>query len=223
MGRKKKNDYKRTVFAKRIEELQLLRGYSSEYVLEHLLGDSGMPLINDRQVLDSYKSGKRKPRDFDEALEAFAKFYGVTADYLLGLEDTPSHQVKAVQEVTGLSEDAVRRLMQFKAGYPHIMAMVDAIIAGVAEDDIAYYLNLYRQIYEDYMDIKLGVMDSAYDMMKMQQRFFRTQSLYNYWQSIVIAKLASQFDNEMLMEADRREYEQSQEYQEYLDSIDFDM
>lgn len=93
--------------------------------------------------------------------------------------------------------------------------MIDALISGTSSEDIAYYINLYNQIYNDYKDPKSGVADSAYDMEKMQQRFLLTQSMYSYWQSVVTA-LAPQFDKEMQEEKNRYEYEQSQEYWENI-------
>lgn len=203
------------IFAKRIGELQLLRGYTTNYVMENLFFDDGEPVINDRQVLDKYKSGERTPRYFEDTVKAFAKFYDVTADYLLGLNDTPNPQIKSVQEVTGLSAEAIKRLTQFKNEYPDILAMVDAIIAGTTAEDVADYITLYNQIYSDYRDSKRPdkeVKGLLSEMNTVQRRFFLTQALYNYWQRIVTAKLAPSFDKEMLMEADRSQYEHSQEF-----------
>ena len=210
-NQRKKNVY----FGERIGELQRLRGYSTNYVMENLFFDDGEPVINDRQVLDKYKSGKRSPQHFEATVRAFAKFYDVTTDYLLGLDDTPNPQIKAVQDVTGLSTEAIRRLTQLKDQYPDILAMVDAIIAGTAAEDIVDYITLYNQIYSDYRDSKQPdkeVKGLLSEMDTVQRRFFLTQTLYNYWQRIVTAKLAPSFDKEMLMEADRNQYEHSQEF-----------
>ena len=216
MGRKKKNNDKRTIFAERIEKLQLLNGYSSEYVLNNLLDDEGTPLINDQQTLSNYKSGKRKPQNFDKALKAFAKFYDVTTDYLLGLDDTPNPQIKSVQDFTDLSDDAVKGLVVLKNTQPDVLAMVDALLTSATSEHITLLFNLYQQIYDDYQDIKEGRNDSAYDMMKMQIRFLLTQRFYEHLKYIVIDKLAPRFDNQMLVDADWYEYRQSQEY---LDTI----
>lgn len=186
-----------TFFPKRIKELQLLRKYSTNYVVENLLYDDGEPVINDRQILDNYKSGKRTPKYIEDTLKAFAKFYNVTTDYLLGADDVPNRQIKSVQEVTGLSEQAIRRLTQLKDEYPDVLAMIDAIIAGTEEDkDIADYITLYNQIFEDYKETSgdKGVSGLAAEMRKVQKRFFLTQALYAHWQRIVTAKLAPTFE-----------------------------
>ena len=204
-----------TFFPKRIKELQLLRGYSTNYVMENLFFDDGEPVINDRQVLDKYKSGQRAPQYFEDTLKAFAKFYDVSTDFLLGADDVPNRQIKSVQEVTGLSEDAIRRLTQLKDQCPDILAMVDAIIAGTEEDaDIADYITLYNQIFEDYKETTgdKGVSGLAVEMYKIQKRFFLTQALYAHWQRVVTAKLAPKFDREIVLEEDHYQYEHSQEF-----------
>lgn len=227
---------KKTVFfCKRIEELQRFRGYSTNYVMENLFFDDGELVIKDRQVLDKYKSGDRAPQYFEDTVRAFAKFYDATTDYLLGMDDTPNPQIKSVQDFTGLSEGAIKRLTQFKNEYPDILAMVDAIIAGTTAEDVADYITLYNQIYSDYRDTKLSgaahedkdskqpdteVKGLLSEMDKVQRRFFLTQALYNYWQRIVTAKLAPSFDKEMLMEADRQQYEHLQAFSDTIPDID---
>lgn len=94
--------------------------------------------------------------------------------------------------------------------------MIDVIISGSSDEDITYYISLYNQIYNDYKDSKLEITDSDYDMNKMQHRFLLTQSMYSYWQNIVTAALAPQFDREILEKEDRTAYEHSQEF---IDSI----
>ncbi len=138
-----KQKKKTAFFCKRIGELQRLRGYSANFVMENLFFDDGEPVIKDRQVLDKYKSGDREPKHFEATVRAFAKFYGVTTDYLLGMDDTPNPQIKSVQEFTGLSDDAIKRLVELKDTYPDILAMVDAIFTGTAEEDITFFINLY--------------------------------------------------------------------------------
>lgn len=212
-----------TFFPKRIKELQLLRKYSTNYVVENLLYDDGEPVINDRQVLDKYKSGERAPQYIEDTLKAFAKFYNVTTDYLLGADDVPNRQIKSVQEVTGLSEDAIRRLTQLKDEYPDILAMIDAIIAGTEiHKDIADYITLYNQIFEDYKETSgdKGVSGLAAEMRKVQKRFFLTQALYAHWQRIVTAKLAPTFEKEKKMEEDQREFEHTQKDFDAMRDID---
>ena len=63
-----------------------------------------------RASLEYYEKGKRKP-DID-VLVKFANYYGVSADYLLGLAKDPTTKIeeKAINEYTGLSSKAIQAL-----------------------------------------------------------------------------------------------------------------
>lgn len=213
MGRKKIHDYEQTAFARSISNLQKEHRYTDDYVMEHIVDNFGNTLINDVQTYGAYKSGKRKsPRDFPDILMAFSKFYGVTTDYLLELEPTPNHQVKAIQDVTGLSEQATRQLMNFHDKYPDILKMIDVLLSDSSDEDILFFINLYNQIYEEYKDTKSGDFSSSYDLEKIQYRFLRMQQMYNYISTTVRVGLASTFDKQILIEEDENNYYHSQEY-----------
>lgn len=213
MGRPKIHVYEQTAFGRSISNLQKERGYTDDYVMEHVVDDFGNTLLNDVQTYGAYKSGKRKsPRDFPDILRAFSKFYGVTTDYLLELEPTPNHQVKAIQDVTGLSEQAARRLMSFHDHCPDILKMIDVLLSDSANEDVMFFISLYNQIYEDYKDMKSGDTSSFYNLAKMQHQFLQMQQMYNYISATVRAGLASTFDKQMLIEEDENNYYHSQEY-----------
>ena len=80
--------YEMNVFGERIGILQTEHNYTNQYVIDHLPPDKdGKPLINDTQTYMKYKSGERFIRGAEKAvtlITAFAKFYNVTTDYLLG-------------------------------------------------------------------------------------------------------------------------------------------
>lgn len=217
MARPKIHNYEQTAFARSISKLQKERGYTDEYVIKSIVDELGNRLINDIQTYGAYKSGKRKsPRDFPDILIAFSKFYGVTTDYLLELEETPNHQVKSVQDVTGLSDRATRRLLNFHDKYPSILKMIDVLLSDSSEEDITFFINLYNQIYKEYKDIKSGDVSSSYDIEKIQYRFLRMQQMYNYISATVRYGMASTFDKQILIEENVNSYCHSQEY---IDSI----
>lgn len=217
MARPRKYEYDQTAFARSISKLQKDQGYTDDYVMEHIVNEHGATLIENVQTYSSYKSGKRKtPRDFPDILIAFSKFYGVTTDYLLELEKTANHQVKAIQDVTGLSDRATRRLMSFHDKYPDVLQMIDVLLCESSDEDITFFLNLYNQIYEEYKDTKAGDVSTSYDFEKMQDRFLRMQQMYNYISTTVRTGMASTFDKKILVEEDENNYYHSQEY---IDSI----
>lgn len=221
MARQKIHNYEQTPFARRISDLQKEYGYTDEYVIEHITDDSGNHLINDIQTYGTYKSGKRKsPRDFPDMLRAFSKLYQVTTDYLLELEETPNHQVKAVKEVTGLSEHAVQNLMIFHNKHPELLEMIDILLRSSSSEDISFFMNLYQQIYNDYKDTKNSDTTSSYDMQKMEHRFLLMQQMYNYISSTVTPKLSSTFDRQILIEEDLQHYYHSQEFIESIPEME---
>lgn len=227
MARPKIHDYEQTAFAKSISNLQTERGYTDDYVMEHIVNEFGATLIENVQTYGSYKSGKRKsPRDFPDLLIAFSKFYNVTTDYLLGLEETANHQVKAVQDVTGLSNKATRRLMSFHDKYPNILQMIDVLLCESSDEDIIFFLNLYNQIYEEYKDTKAGDTSSSYDLEKMQHRFLWMQHMYNYISATVRGGMVSTFDKQILIDEDINNYHHSQEYMDTIPDVpncDYDL
>lgn len=215
MGRKKTLDYEQTAFGERISQLQQDRGYTNSEVMEGVVDEYGNELILDEQVYNSYKSGKRKsPRDFPTLLQAFANFYNVTTDYLLKVEDTENHQVKAVTDATGLSDQSARNLLYLKDNYPEILQMIDVLFTRIDTDDITYYISLYNQIYNDFKDNQEETSDdtTTYDIVKMQNRFLRTQQAYNYISTVVQTQLAESFKKKIQQEQDEINYQHSQEY-----------
>ncbi len=213
MGRKKTNTYNTTAFGRRIALLQEQHGYKDHEVISRIVDEHGATLINDAQTYSSYKTGKRKtPRDFDVVLTAFARFYGVTTDYLLELDDAPNPQVKSVQDATGLSEGSVRNLMLYNKSYPNVMRMIDILLADISGEDSAFFISLYNQIYDDYKDVKSAITDSSYDLRKIEHRFMLTQQMYNHIKMIVTEKMEADFDKQILIDEDLQNYYNSQEF-----------
>ena len=84
------------VFSKRLKQL---RGNKSQ---DDVAKDIGIS----RGALSYYEKGERNP-DIN-ILSSIAKYYNVSADYLLGLSDTPTLSVeeKAICDTIGLSKNS---------------------------------------------------------------------------------------------------------------------
>ena len=102
MGQKAKNIDKEGCFQARLRE-QFNKHFKSQSELANILGMS-------RQAVGGWINGQSIP-DIS-ALEKMARYFGVSADYLLGLSDTatPDASTRAAAAYTGLSEGAVTRL-----------------------------------------------------------------------------------------------------------------
>jgi transcriptional regulator with XRE-family HTH domain len=87
-------------FGKRLQQLRAERELSQKNVAE------GLDIAQPTYAL--YEAGKREP-SFDNLIR-IARFFAVTADYLLGLEDSRTHDGQAVLEKLGLSDEAINVL-----------------------------------------------------------------------------------------------------------------
>lgn len=94
-------------FPKRLRELMRKNGTRQED-LKSVLGSKT------RQSVTGYTDGTTLPTI--DKIEQIAKYFNVSADYLLGLtpHKTPSADIRAICDYTGLSEASVQRIVHFK-------------------------------------------------------------------------------------------------------------
>lgn len=102
MARKKKEFDKNGTFQTRFR-VEFNKSSETQEALAKILGVS-------RPTLVSWLDGKNLPDIL--SLEKIARYFGISADYLLGLSDTasPDISVRAAVEYTGLTQEAVKRL-----------------------------------------------------------------------------------------------------------------
>ena len=90
----------------RLREIMLEKHISHDVLAKHL-GVS-------RQAVGQYTQGRSAP-DW-KTIVRIAGFFGVTTDYLLGLEYEQSHDLHYICYYTGLSEEAVKNISEKKPG-----------------------------------------------------------------------------------------------------------
>ena len=106
-------------------------------------------------MISKYRNDKQPTLD---SLVKLARYFNVSTDYLLGLTDAPSADVKAraVEEYTGLSSDAVQFLHDYKEEYPGRVEslsnllqseILDGLLLSLA--NLKVYCNTYPAIIED--------------------------------------------------------------------------
>ena len=107
MARKAKQTHEteKHQFATRLREIMKERGTTQE-TLAKAIGVK-------RQTVSLYTTGQSKP-DCD-GVRAIAKFFEVSADYLLGLakDPSPDYNISVICKYTGLSSQAVEKLNKF--------------------------------------------------------------------------------------------------------------
>ena len=109
MPRKPKSDvlYYNTPFSSRLSLLMAQRGVKQQDLVP-VLG------VKSHQAVSCYITGKRNP-SIDKII-ALAKFFDVSADYLLGLSDSPDTVLneQAVLDYTGLTNEALEMIVWAK-------------------------------------------------------------------------------------------------------------
>ena len=83
--------------------------------------------VNDNTI-SYFVSGKRMPNT--EQIIKISDFFGVSADYLLGLSDTPTtdKDIQFICEYTGLSEMSVEALHNLKTVDDRLIKMINSLI-----------------------------------------------------------------------------------------------
>ena len=127
-------DNTRDIFKKR---LKALRGERSVNSIAAEIGIAPLTLTR-------YENGERLP-DIDRAAD-IAKYYGVSLDYLLGVDKEPKSEkefICNVSDYTGLSEKAITRLHNFltseKIIFPDYIRILDIMINDGDLDGLTEY------------------------------------------------------------------------------------
>lgn len=94
-----------------------------------------------------------------EYLVKYAKYFGVSVDYLLGLSNTPSYDtnLRAVCDYTGLSNDAVKTLHKFSDNKYMYDEVLNLFLGKKCSSDFCYFCGLimeYKSNYEELVDFK---------------------------------------------------------------------
>ena len=199
MGRKQTNTYESTPFSRRICQLQAEHEYKDQEVIEGVVDENGNRLITGEQAYDTHKRGRSQPNNLQDMLRGYARFYGVSVDYLLEMTDSPTPEIGKVEEITGLGAAAVKQLTVLKENSPELLEMIDAIISAASIEDI---FNLNRWVYRRYKDSKRPMPDVSRNTYQLEQ----DRELCRFILSAVINRMAPSFDKEMLREDAERNH-----------------
>lgn len=93
-----------------------------------------------KSLIDDLEATSGKKRGVSYLIVAqLAKYYGVPADYLMGLP-TPDLDMMTMREYTGLSEETIEYLHRIKDDFPQRTATLNELLTAPGLDDILLYL-----------------------------------------------------------------------------------
>lgn len=99
-----------------------------------------------KSLIDDLESNVGKKRAVSYlTVKQLAQYYGVTSDYLLGLSDIPclDTRLQAVNQVTGLSVDAIIKLSDLKDNDPVLSDIVSLLLE---DKNCLYFLSLIHSL-----------------------------------------------------------------------------
>lgn len=70
-----------------------------------------------------------------EFLDWYCRFFNCSADYLMGYIDTPTHEEKGIQELTGLDPEAVKTLLR---KHPEVIMGLNDLLLDIEAPGIEY-------------------------------------------------------------------------------------
>lgn len=135
----------------RDEKIRILRKKLKEqiekigYTQEKVAGKIGVSPSS----ISKYLSGKGFPDQI--TLEALAKLFGVTPNYLIGQSECPTYTFEDITEKTGLSQKAIEKLYQLQHDY------------FLFEDNIEIDIQEKRKIskqYKEHIDILNSILEN---------------------------------------------------------------
>ena len=133
------------------------------------------------QSLGRYESETRKPDS--EMLTALARYYGVSADYLLGLSDVKEINAnkKSVCEYTGLSSKSVELLSNVKE--KQVINLINYILEEYAEDNNSSIISRIIEF--------LSIDTFASNQRKAHQQLHEgSRHLYRHYENEEVAEVA---------------------------------
>ena len=171
----------------------------------HSKADLGKEIGVSRQAINDYTLGNSVP-DANNLLK-LAKYFGVTSDYLLGLEPTRAHEQAGFAASLGITDATMQRLQQ-AIGYLHEgnMDINDALNALLASSKLPAFLVDLSKIAE---------------MKNERQRMEKSQSAEEYYKHIIMANnlTAATYKNEKAVFLQPQAYV---DYRMYLAKKSFD-
>lgn len=117
----------------RLKELRERKGLSPEALKISLANRKDVNLSVSRETIDKWERNSRTPNA--EAIRALALYYGVTSDYILGLDDywAATDNLKITAVTLGFSDKATENLINLRSADG---GLVSDVLSEILESDL---------------------------------------------------------------------------------------
>lgn len=160
-------------FAQRLKARRKECGYKTHAAIAEALG--GSPTA---QSIFRYENAERMPDGV--ALVQIAHLLNCTVDYLLGLEDAPTHEAASIVEQTGLSAKSIHRLLwlnSMKYESDCLSSITHGMIDRILSLDTPIAMLNVGKAFGSLMGIARETKQSRFDVQKANEEFRRAMQL----------------------------------------------
>lgn len=166
-----KTDFK-TNFGKRLRKLRLERNLPRMKDLADLIGVT-------QQSISYYESGDRLPDAI--TLTKLAAALGCTTDYLLFIEDAPTHESSDISKATGLSPEAAKLMQAYKTTGSAIYQdfLNEMIVSDQFPFLAAFFMKWKEAVIDGAREFDEGYVDGM-DVLKKQAAILERKDLPRY-------------------------------------------
>lgn len=185
-----------------------IKNYTQEQFMADFEAKTGVSLY--RSKLSKYLDGTTCPPE--TTLYAFADFFHVSIDYLIGNTDIKNPATASVKEILNLTVDATNTLITCGKN-PVVTAVLNALLSN--EDTAQYmFMNLYEQAYQSYkkknMPDSYGDYDADITLRNMANAVTFNRYLEDNLTMYLTPEYAKRLQNDI-----NYDYWRSQHYDEY--------
>lgn len=163
-----------------------------------------------------YTTGAAFPDD-PKIIQAFAKTFGVSFEYMYGLSDIENEVTASLEQLLPINSNAINTLRNL-SGNEEAIKILNAILTNT-EECSSELINMYEEQYHIFKSKALG---KAYDYDTMQRRIISAELFANYIETNLLSTEQPGFEKRLNNELEEMKYraEHFVEYkQEAVDDI----
>ena len=165
--------------------------YTKEQFMIDFKTASGISLSRDK--LGKYLNGKVTPPE--RVLHAFAKFFDVSYDYLIGHNVPRNKLTTAVEDHLALNVNAIQTLMSFNNN-PIVLSVLNALLSDSRTAEYMF-MNMYEQAYQTYKERQNPESHGDYDTNIIAENIANALSLSKYLENMLIPYMTAEYEQRL--------------------------